>query len=45
MDLHTRSVSKTHADSVQALKEMTPMISPGLYGSRPGISSCFKRRL
>lgn len=45
MALHLQGVSKTYANSVQTLKDITFIFSPGLYGSQPGISSRFKRSL
>lgn len=45
MELHLRSVSKSYANGVQALKDITLMVPVGRYGSRPGIFSRFKRRM
>lgn len=45
MALHIRGASKTYTNGVQAPEDVTLTIPLGIYGSRPGVSPRFKRRI
>ena len=45
MALHIRGVFKTCSNGVQALKDVTLIVSAGRYGSRLGIPPRFARRI